>query len=75
MGQAPRGVVHFVYGDIWMDKQYFKADSLYRNSVAQNKKRDEIVYHFVHLPTEQFFLSRLADKVEQTMHIVFCFKW
>lgn len=37
--------------DIQMVKQYFKADRLNHNLVAEEKGA-EILYHFVHLPTE-----------------------
>jgi len=47
--------------DIQMVKQYFKADRLNHNSETE-EKRAEILYHFVHLPTEQFFQTYLLTR-------------
>lgn len=44
--------------DIQMVKQ---ADRLNHNS-ATEEKRAEILYHFVHLPTEQFFQTYLLTR-------------
>lgn len=74
MSPVPRGVAHFVCTNIQVDKLHFRQRRT-ELQLSGSKKRAEILYHFVHLPTKQFFLSRLTNKVEQKVHILFRFQW